>query len=161
MTNEADPRIRVLEMLAEGKITSQEATGLLGALNPVPPWAGTATGEGRARRHGRTRERDRGQESTGRSYFRIRVDPRVEAGADPHADRVNIRIPIGLVKAGVRLTSLIPGPAADRVNEMLEARGIDLDFKNLDVDRLEEILADGDFMIDITEGEWRIRISVD
>ena len=85
----------------------------------------------------------------------------MESGADPNADRVNIRVPIGLIKAGVRLTSLIPGTAADRVNEMLSERGIDLDFKNLDADRLEAILAEGDFMIDITEGDCRIRISVE
>ena len=160
--NDADPVSRILDMLADGRINADEAKSLLALVSGV-----TATGNSRrepeGRRRGRSRDRGRDRahgRSTG-AYFHVRVDPRVESGADPNADRVNIRVPIGLIKAGVRLTSLIPGTAADRVNEMLSERGIDLDFKNLDADRLEEILAEGDFMIDITEGDCRIRISVE
>lgn len=162
--NQADPRARIIEMLAEGKITVEDARGLLGALNSGPPRAGDAVDgdrRGRSSGRGRDRERGRGRGRAASAYFRVRVDPRVEGGADPNADRVNIRVPIGLIKAGVRLTSLIPGAAADRVNETLARHGIDLDFKNLDADRLEEILAEGDFMIDIAEGDCRIRISVE
>ena len=171
MTNEGDPRNRVLDLLGEGKITAEEAKSLLGLVSgAAAPWGGSEGREGRSGgrdRSGRPRPRDRDRErgrGRGRfvgAYIRVRVDSRVEGGADPNADRVNIRVPIGLIKAGVRLTSLIPGAAADRVNEMLAERGIDLDFKNLDPDRLEEILADGNFMIDITEGDFRIRISVE
>ena len=160
--NDADPVSRILDMLADGRINAGEAKSLL-ALWSGAVASGTSRREREGRRPGRSRDRGRDRargRSTG-AYFHVRVDPRVESGADPNADRVNIRVPIGLIKAGARLTSLIPGAAADRVNEMLSERGIDLDFKNLDADRLEEILAEGDFMINITEGDCRIRISVE
>lgn len=169
MTSEGDPRNRVLDLLSEGKITAEEAKSLLGLVSgAAAPWGDSEEREGRSERRdrgGRSRSRDRGRgRARGRgssAYFRVRVDPRVEGGADPNADRVNIRVPIGLIKAGARLTSLIPGAAGDRVNEILSERGIDLDFKNLDADRLEEILAEGDFMIDISEGDCRVRISIE
>ena len=172
MTNDADPRNRVLDLLSEGKITADEAKSLLALVSGGERSRGDGGGEareerrdrrerGHSRERDRVRDRQRGRGNSGGVYFRVRVDPRVDAGASPTGDRVNIRVPIGLIKAGARLTSLIPGAAADRVNEMLAERGIDLDFKNLDADRLEEILAEGDFMIDITEGDFRIRISVE
>jgi hypothetical protein len=172
MTNDSDPRNKVLDLLADGKITASEAKSLLGLVSgvagPDSPDRDRGRGEldrserrGRRERvrEGRSRDRDGGRRSN--VYFRIRVDPRVDAGADPNADRLNIRVPIGLIKSGVRLMSLVPGAAADRVNQVLADRGIDLDFKNLDADRLEEILDDGGFTIDITEGDVRIRISVE
>ena len=154
--NDADPVSRILDMLADGRINAGEAKSLLALVSGAVA-SGTSKREPEGRRRGRSPDRGR---FTG-AYFHIRVDPRVESGADPNADRVNIRVPIGLIKAGARLTSLIPGAAADRVNEMLSDRGIDLDFKKLDADRLEAILAEGGFMIDITEGDCRIRISVE
>ncbi|MDP6823909.1 MAG: hypothetical protein QF554_11540 [Dehalococcoidia bacterium] len=174
MTSDTDPRNKVLDLLANGKITAEEAKHLLalvsGAATPEPP--GPETGGGDRARGGRDRSRrdrarrrgdlrDHYREGSGGAYIRVRVDPRVDAGADPNADRLNIRVPIGLIKAGALLTSLIPGPAADRVTEALGERGIDLDFKNLNAERLDEILADGGFAIDITEGDVRIRISVE
>lgn len=159
-SRESDPRNKVLDMLAEGKITAADAKTLLELVGN----GGSASAEreperpGRGRNRGRERRRGR---SSSAAYLRVRVDPRVEAGANPLADRVNLRVPIAFIKAGAVLTSLIPDCAADRVSEALGQRGIDLDFKNLDADRLEEILADGGFEIDITEGKVRIRISVE
>ena len=156
----SDPRNKILDMLADGKITPADAKTLLELV------AGGDVREPRERegREG-NRDRDRGRRRGGRSgaasYLRVRVDPRVEVGANPLSDRVNIRVPIAFIKAGAVLTSLIPDSAADRVSESLNERGIDLDFKNLDADRLEEILSDGGFAIDITEGQLRIRISVE
>jgi len=170
MTSDSDPRNKVLDLLADGKITAEEAKSLLALVggSGAPDAAERDRGRGeRSERRGRRervregRSRDRGRGERSNVYFRIRVDPRVDAGADPNADRLNIRVPIGLIKSGVRLMSLVPGAAADRVNQVLADRGIDLDFKNLDADRLEEILDDGGFKIDITEGDVRIRISVE
>ena len=156
-SKDSDPRNKVLDMLAEGKITADEAKTLLGLVGGAAPRERERVGRDRDR----GRERRRGGRSRSASYLRVRVDPRVEAGADPLSDRVNIRVPIAFIKAGAVLTSLIPDAAADRVSEALGQRGIDLDFKNLDADRMEEIQSDGCNEIDITEGHVRIRISLE
>ena len=76
----------------------------------------------------------------------LRVQVR-EAG---HADyRVNLRVPFSLLRAGVRLTALLPAGVQGEINRALQQGGVDLDIsqltaKNLDelIDRLAELSLD-------------------
>src|SRR5258708_2658150 len=91
-------RRKILEMLSHGQITPDEAERLIAALEQEPPASG--------------------------SHPKVKVKYlRVVVAADEKNDgstTVNIRVPMQLLRAGVKLTSLIPPEAHDRVNLVLQ-----------------------------------------
>ena len=113
-------RRQVLEMLAAGKITAEEADRLLGALG-----AGDETASQPASR------------SVSPKYLRVIVDSNDKDEGPVH---INVRVPIMLLRAGVRLASLIPAPAQARVNEALRKQGVDLDISEIKPENLNEII---------------------
>jgi hypothetical protein len=131
-----DERKKILQMLSEGKITVEEAERLLEAITRAMGPQGEG-GELPAQRAARKPK-----------YLRVEVNS-VKSGK---ADQVNIRVPLGLLKAGVRLKGLIPGNAAARVNSALKDKGIDLDsLKGGALDELVEHLAD--LEVDVKESD--------
>lgn len=135
----SDDRKRVLEMLASGKVTVEEADRLLAALGaaPSPPPEAAAAAPPRAGR-----------------YFRILVRKTAKEGPGGNVD---IRIPLSLVKGGMRLGAMIPG-CGEAVTEQLRKRGINLDVTKLDPDHLESALRDlGEMEVD--DGNSHVRIS--
>ena len=42
-------------------------------------------------------------------------------------DKVNIRVPLKLIKAGIKLKALLPQDAQDKINVKLDEKGINLD----------------------------------
>lgn len=137
----SDERRRVLELLAQGRISVEEADQLLGVLR---------SGTGEPESGGETpRPRPR--------FIKINVHDLTPEGR--HED-VNIRVPIAIVRGGLKLGALIPGFAAERVTRHLRDKGIDLDLAKLDPARLDAILAEvGNFTIDVKEGRSEVRIS--
>ena len=78
---------------------------------------------------------------------------------DHGKDNVNIRIPLALVKAGMKLTSLIPESARNKVNNSLSEKGLHIDLNNLDSATVDEIiLALKETSIDVQDGDEKVRI---
>jgi hypothetical protein len=104
-----DDRRSVLQMLADGKINADEPSACSG------PWSAT------------TRRRAPSARATGGSnppkFLRVSVDTD-EPGDDGGPTKVKIRVPMALLRAGVRLTSLIPPAARDQVNAELAKNGV-------------------------------------
>ena len=98
----SEERKRVLEMLAQGKITSDEAEQLLEKLE--------ASRADKERPNG-TRAADSGVPR----YLRILM-------GDEAGDKVNIRIPLALVRTGIKLSTMVPSQASEKMKE----KGIDL-----------------------------------
>jgi hypothetical protein len=118
-------------MVADGTITPEEGEKLLNRLDP----AGTATTlAGPAR--------DNGEQKSGPiRYLRVVVDG---------SDKVNIRVPIGLIRTGIKLSTLIPLHASEHLTE----HGIDLSqFNNLDGDELMDALRDLNVEVDSEDGD--------
>jgi hypothetical protein len=147
----SDNKKKILEMLAEKKISADEAYRLLSAVD---------SGEGG---HGNTGKDNTGHGDTGRQesgiktkpkYLRVTVMP-AEGNTDPaHADRVNVRVPMSLIRAGLKLTSLIPPEALDKANSALREKGINFDVRNIKSEDLEELIeAMGDMQIDVEGGK--------
>ena len=135
-------------MLAEGKIGVDEAERLLRLL------------AGRASDRGPSVEPDSKPEPP--KYLRVVVQPEGEGERDGSADRINIRVPVAVLRAGVKLSALIPDAAASGINHALRHKGIDLDVKNLksqDLDRLIDTLRE--LEVDIHTGEQRVIIYVE
>jgi hypothetical protein len=73
---------------------------------------------------------------------------------------VNIRVPIAVVRSGMKLGAMIPELANERVAERLRERGLDIDFSRLDPAALEAVLQElGDTDIEVDTGKAQVRIS--
>ncbi len=133
-------RRSVLQMLSDRKINADEAERLLSVLDTVsaPPGAEAP------RRNGTPK------------YLRVTVD------ADMHgqdATKVNIRVPMSLLRAGVRLSSLIPPAARDQVNAELAKNGMPFDIGQLKPENLEELIAHlDDLSVDVDAPDARVRV---
>ena len=64
--------------------------------------------------------------------------------------KVNIRVPMQLLRAGVRLAGLIPPQAREHVNEAMRERGIPFDLSQIKPDNLQELVDQlNDLTIDV------------
>jgi len=55
-------------------------------------------------------------------------------------DNVNVKIPLALVRAGLKLTSLIPPQAVDQINKTMAEKGMSFDLNNFKPEDLEELI---------------------
>ncbi len=79
-----EERIKVLKMVADGKITAEEAAVLLETLDEAPASSSKAQSGPASGQPGR--------------YFRVRV-----TDTDTGKVRVNVRLPVGVINAGMKL----------------------------------------------------------
>jgi len=141
----SDNQKRILDMLAEGKISADEAQKLLAAID--------SGAESESKSAGDTRNA---------KYLRVVIQPNPDATREDDVKRVNVRIPISLIRAGIKFTSLIPADASDQVNEALKEKGIDFDVRNLKPEDLEELLmALHDLEVDVQKGQEKVHIYVE
>lgn len=134
----------VLEMLAAGKITTEDADRLITALRePAAQPSAVAA--------------DRGEPRAKPRYLRVIIDS-VEDGDGP--TKVNIRVPLQLLRAGVRLASLLPSGAQTEVNDALRREGITFDISKLKPENIDELIDElRDASIDIDHrDDTKIRI---
>ncbi|MCX7912568.1 MAG: hypothetical protein N2506_06385 [Dehalococcoidales bacterium] len=117
----SESRKKVLEMLAQGKIGVDDALRLLDAINGG----------------GKEKTDDAGARSGGKPrYLRVTVSPPEGTGAG----QVNVRVPMGLLRAGLKFTSLIPSEALDKASDAMKEKGINLDLRNLRPEDIEELI---------------------
>ncbi|AQW55224.1 hypothetical protein [Streptomyces violaceusniger] len=118
-----EQRRQILEMLAEGKITADEAERLIEALEreqPETPPGTTSRPKARAK------------------YLRVVMDAEDDTGGGP--TRLNVRIPLQLLRAGVRLTTLLPPAAITKVNAELDKAGVPIDLAELKPQHLDDLI---------------------
>ncbi len=73
--------------------------------------------------------------------------------------KVNIRVPVQLMRAGVRLSSLMPSQARDKVNEALREKGIAVDVGQLKPENLEDLLDHlNDLTVDVDQEKAKVRV---
>jgi hypothetical protein len=141
-----DNQKRILEMLAENKISVDEASRLLSAVEQSTDTESSTTGTATT-----VREKPK--------YIRVQVRPNTEEELAPDAEHMNIRVPMALLYAGVKLTTLIPSKA---VNEALKEKGIDFDVRNLKTEDIEALVnALADLEVDVRNGKEKVRIYVE
>jgi hypothetical protein len=116
----------ILEMLAAGKITAAEAEKLLDGAG-----AADATTPGSTPHDAPTRPRPR--------YLRVVVEGEAGAGKGK-TGRVNVRVPLGLLRAGMKLARFLPEQARARVQQAMDQKGIPVDLNNLTPDAVEELI---------------------
>ncbi len=168
----SDETRRVLDLLAQGKITAEEADRLLAAMGAAS--TGSAATGASAVGNGTTT----GEASTPK-YLRITVTKTRSGSGDDeeHARRawgwpgyagggngaVTIRVPVALVRNGVRLGAMIPGLTGGSLKARLRERGMDVDFSKIDVETIDRLVSEfGEMNIDIDSergGKAQVRIT--
>ncbi|MEV5432392.1 hypothetical protein [Streptomyces sp. NPDC052701] len=137
-----EQRRQILEMLAEGKITADEAERLIDALQRERPEAPPGATS-------RTKARPK--------YLRVVMDAEDDTGDG--TSRVNIRIPLQLLRAGVRLTALLPPAAITKVNAELDKAGVPIDLAELKPQHLEDLIEHlDDVIVDIDDPGSTMRV---
>jgi hypothetical protein len=132
----SEERKKILDMLSEKKITAEEAEKLLSAISKEE-----GNGTGAVKKEPK--------------YLRVMVEPR--PGSE-NPDRVNIRVPIKLIRAGLKLAALIPKSAQSQVNDALHEKGIEMDFSQIKPEDLDNIVAQLDDLTVDVEGKESVRI---
>jgi len=134
-------RKQILDMLVAGRITADEAERLLAALEPEPgigASAQTATGANGARNAGpKTRPK----------FLRVLVEADESMTGNKGLTTVNVRVPMQLLRAGVRLAALIPQQAHNQLDSALSSHGIPLTLSQIKPENLEELI---DHLEDLT-----------
>jgi hypothetical protein len=149
-----DDRKSILEMLAAGKITADEAERLLAALEASP--AGSAT-------KGSPPAQGAGVPGPRPKYLRVLVE------ADEHTTglrggptTVNVRVPMQLLRAGVRLAGLIPVQAHEQLDQAFSQHGVPITLSQIKPENLEELIDHlGDLTVDVDgrdENKTRVRV---
>ena len=150
-------RRQILEMLAAGKITADEADRLLAALEPEP--AATASQFiGRSAGSKGWSGNDPGTTvKTQAKYLRVLVESTEKNGPTT----VNVRVPMQLLRAGVRLASLIPQQAHDELDETLSRHGVPLTLSQIKPENLEELIDHlGDLTVDVNAKDEKAKVRV-
>lgn len=131
-------RRQILEMLAAGKVTADEAERLLAALDPEPVAAGgnfgSSTSKGAASK-------------SVPKYLRVLVEADESMTGNKGLTTVNVRVPMQLLRAGVRLAALIPQQAHNQLDQALSSHGVPLTLSQIKPENLEELI---DHLEDLT-----------
>ncbi|TDD05412.1 hypothetical protein E1292_17270 [Nonomuraea deserti] len=135
-----EQRKDILDMLAEGKITAAEAERLIAALERDQSPAASSLD---ARPKGKAK------------YLRLMVH--TLEGGEP--GRVDVRVPLQLLRAGVQLAALIPPQALDRANAELNKSGVPFDLTRLKPEHLEALVEHLDEMtVEVDQPDTTVRV---
>jgi len=135
-----DHRRKILEMLSTGQITADEAERLITALEKDQSAQSGANGSERRPKP---------------KYIRVLV----EDNGHGNTARVNVRVPMQLLRAGVKLTGLIPDHARTQVNQALREKGIPFDLNQIKPENLEEVIDQlADLTVDVDDKDAKVRV---
>ena len=128
---------KILEMLAQGKVSVDEAERLLKALDAtIQPDKKT---EKKIFKMMKNRDKAEGEPK----FLRIVVD-------SAKGDEVDIRLPLGLIKAGLKLSAIMPKGAEEKLKE----RGINLgEFAEMETNELLASLRELEVNIQSGDGD--------
>ncbi len=135
---------RILDMLAEGKINTEEAEKLLDAL-----------GENSTRS---TEKPDKSDSADKRKpkYLHVQIE---EGGNHTRQEIVNVKVPILLLKTGMKLKSFLPKEIRGKISGHLHEHGLHFDLDNMNTRDLDELMvALAETSIDVESNNEKIRI---
>jgi len=140
-------RRQILQMLSEGKVSADEAERLISAMEEPSTTKSSDMGL-------KSGEKDRPK------YLRVQVD---SEDGDRHdgPTKVNVRVPMQLLRAGVKLAYLIPAAALQKANLAMQEKGFPVDLTQIKPDNLEELVEQlSDLVVDVDQKDANTKVKV-
>ena len=138
----SESRRQILQMLSDNKITADEAERLLAALD------GPALASAAADELVTPKKRPK--------YLRVLIEERSNS---ERPTKVNIRVPMMLLRAGVRLSGLIPVQAREQMNEALRKHGVPFDVSQIRPENLDDLVDQlDDLSVDVNDETATVRV---
>lgn len=132
--------MKVLNMIAEGKITAEEGGKLLEALE---------------KKKEDSAARPLKNEKGGIGYLYVDINPK----ADAKNEKVHVKVPLALVRAGVNIASMLPVDVRDKVNNAMGEKGMKFDMSNLKPENIEALIQGLEEMeVNIDSDEQTVRV---
>jgi hypothetical protein len=139
---------KILEMLAASKISVDEAQRLLSLL-------------GAEKNDAPAGESPRASGKAAPKYLYVVVEPKTGApprprpgfgppepptppgvgGGHDYNARVHVRVPFGLIRAGMKFSSLMPSDVSDKVNQAMKDKGINFDVRHINSADMEDLIS--------------------
>jgi hypothetical protein len=136
-----DNRRKILEMLADKKISVDEAERLISVIQPE-----SGGGENK-------------EKKTPPRYLRVLIKPASGSTKPGECENVNIRVPMALLRAGIKLASIIPPGAYNQMDSALKEKGIEFDMRSIKPENIEELIAAfDDLEVNIQSDKQDVRI---
>ena len=140
-------RRQILQMLAEGKINADEAERLITAMEEPPAFRSSESGSSAAGK-------------APAKYLRVVVDSEDDGDHDGPT-KVNVRVPMQLLRAGVRLAGLIPAQALHRANSAMQEQGVPIDLTQIKPENLEDLVERlNDLTVDVDQRDAGAKVKV-
>lgn len=131
-----EERRQILEMLAKGKINSEEAEKLLNAVDK-----------------GSDVESDSSEKIKNPKYMIIMVRKNKGKSRD-----INVKIPLFMIRAGVKLSSFLPGGAKDSIGEAFKKNNMDINSDTFGPENFQQMIGIMEEMkIDIDKEDTTVR----
>jgi hypothetical protein len=132
----SEERRRILHLLSIGKLTVDEAEKLLTAFeNTSKPAAPVSDVRGK--------------------YLYVQVEPK----EGKSTERVSVKVPLALVKAGLNISKLIPIEAQEKVQASMHESGMSFDFSSISTQNMDEILEALEQMsVDVDSDESSVKV---
>ncbi|UCD94979.1 MAG: hypothetical protein JSU69_02700 [Candidatus Zixiibacteriota bacterium] len=134
----SEERRKILDMLSAGKISAAEAERLLDAIGR--PAAEESTVEPKKKP----------------KFLKVKVEPK---SCEGKGERVNIKIPLSVLRAGAKLSGFLPDEAKMKIQSKLKDKGIGVDLNSLDSGKLEDVICClGEMSIDVDDEDETVKI---
>lgn len=127
-------------MLSEGKISPEEAEKLLSAVDSQEKPSG-------------------GGSSLIDSMENKNLYVQIEPKEGKTSERVSVKVPFALLKAGLNIAGLIPQEAQDKIHTSMNEKGLNFNFNDMNPENIKEILAAlEEFSVDIDTDDSTIKV---
>jgi hypothetical protein len=135
-------RRQILQMLSEGKVSADEAERLISAAEPSTTKSSDVSGKDSPK------------------YLRVQVDSE-DGGGHDGPTKVNVRVPMQLLRAGVKLAYLIPAAALQKANLAMHEKGIPVDLTQIKPENLEDLVEQlSDLTVDVDQKDANTKVKV-
>jgi hypothetical protein len=131
-----EERMKILNMVSEGKITAEEADKLMEKLDEQErDFSSDAWASGESEPDGSPASL---QKSALPKYIRVRVEPK--EGTKSDHGKVKVRVPLTLIRAGMNIASLMPKEVHDKIDDAMGDQGLGFKLSDIDDKNIDDIL---------------------
>ncbi|MFA5436736.1 MAG: hypothetical protein WC372_11920, partial [Candidatus Neomarinimicrobiota bacterium] len=91
----------------------------------------------------------------GINYLYVDINPKTDA----NTEKIHVKVPLALVRAGVNIASMLPADVQDKVNSAIGEKGMKFNLSNLKPENIEELIrALEEMEVNIDSDEHTVRV---